>query len=93
MAKLIKYVADLVGIDHVGLGVDSVIDPDEIVKLSKIYPATWPNVTLAEQRKKVFAQPEQLPRLTEELLRSFSEDDVLKILGGNFERVAAQVWH
>ncbi|TGQ11381.1 dipeptidase, partial [Mesorhizobium sp. M00.F.Ca.ET.217.01.1.1] len=33
MAKLIKYVADLVGIDHVGLGVDSVIDPDEIVKL------------------------------------------------------------
>ncbi|MER9076885.1 dipeptidase, partial [Mesorhizobium sp. M0904] len=92
MAKHIKYVADLVGIDHVGIGVDSVLDRDELPKLLKLYPEAWPNVTLDEMQKKVFAQPEQLPRLTEELLNSFSEDDVLKILGGNFERVAAQVW-
>ncbi|MDX8535918.1 membrane dipeptidase [Mesorhizobium sp. VK25A] len=92
IAKNIKYIADLVGVNHVGIGIDSVIDPDEVVKFSKIYPECWPNVTLAEQQKKVFAQPEQLPRLTEELLHSFVEDDVMNILGGNFERVAAQIW-
>ena len=36
---------------------------------------------------------QDLPRLTDALLgRGYSEDDVQKVLGGNFMRVFRQVW-
>ncbi|MDB6010054.1 MAG: hypothetical protein JWL65_2304 [Gammaproteobacteria bacterium] len=39
------------------------------------------------------AQPEQLPQLTEGLLkRGYAEEDVRNILGLNWLRVARQVW-
>jgi membrane dipeptidase len=39
------------------------------------------------------AQPEQLPQLTEGLLkRGYADDDVRNILGLNWLRVARQVW-
>jgi membrane dipeptidase len=40
-----------------------------------------------------FAQPEVLPRITETLLdRGYGDDDVRKIMGGNFLRLARAVW-
>jgi len=93
MARHIAYVADLVGVDHVGIGVDSVLDPDELPKLFKLYPQAWPDPAMQAVDAIAFAQPEQLPRLTEELLkRGLGEADVMKVLGGNFLRVATQVW-
>ena len=45
------------------------------------------------QENVTYLQPEQLPKFTEILLaRGYCEADVRGILGGNWLRVARQVW-
>jgi membrane dipeptidase len=93
MVRHINYIVDLVGVRHVGLGLDSVLDPDELPKLFKLYPQAWPGASMEEQRKKKFGQPEILPQITDELLRNgYTQNDVSAIMGGNFMRVASEVW-
>jgi membrane dipeptidase len=93
MVRHIDYVRELVGIEHVGIGVDSVIDPNEVPRLVKLYPEAWPDPAMHEVQTLAFAQPEQLPKLTDELLsRGYDDDSVKKVLGENFLRVAGQVW-
>ncbi|WP_081738849.1 dipeptidase [Mesorhizobium ciceri] len=91
----IDYVANLVGVDHVGLGLDAVLDPDEMPNLVKEFPNVWPE-SEADQwdySSWRFILPEQLPDIAEGLLlRQYSETDVKKIMGQNFTRVAAAVW-
>jgi membrane dipeptidase len=93
IARHIDYVVGLVGVEHVGLGIDSVVDKDEPTKLFERYPQAWPGSTAAEMASAAFAQPEQIPEITEALLaKGYSDDDVQAILGKNFLRVAAEVW-
>ncbi|MFB9984734.1 dipeptidase [Mesorhizobium kowhaii] len=91
----IDYVANLVGVDHVGLGLDAVLDPDEMPNLVKEFPNVWP-ASEADQwdySSWRFILPEQLPEIAEGLLlRQYSETEVKKIMGQNFARVAAAVW-
>lgn len=92
MARHIDYVVQLVGAQHVGLGLDTVVDEEEGPKLQKAYPEAWPGYTSEDARTK-FAQPEQLPAIAEILLgKGYSEQDIRGILGENFLRVASQVW-
>jgi len=93
MVRHIDYIVNLVGVEHVGLGVDSVLDRDELPKLLKLYPHAWPDPAMREVESIAFAQLEQLPQITQELLKlGYDDDSVKKILGGNFLRVAAEVW-
>ncbi|MEN8722570.1 MAG: membrane dipeptidase [Alphaproteobacteria bacterium] len=92
IADHIQYVVDLVGDDHVGLGLDHVYDMegmfDELAKSRDIWPA---DLGYSEGIK--IAGPEELPLITDELIkRNMSEDAIRKILGGNLVRVADQVW-
>ncbi|MEI9431686.1 dipeptidase [Mesorhizobium sp. Cs1299R1N3] len=91
----IDYVANLVGVDHVGLGLDAVLDPDEMPNLVKEFPNVWPE-SEADQwdySSWRFILPEQLPDIAEGLLlRQYSDSDIKKIMGQNFTRVAAAVW-
>ena len=67
----IEYIANLIGIDHVGIGAD------------------WDGV---EIMPKGIESIDKLKNLTESLLkRDFSEQDIKKILGGNFKRVYKEV--
>jgi membrane dipeptidase len=92
VARHIDYVVQLVGADHVGLGLDYVFDMSEmdanLAEHRDIWPEEWgykPGIQ--------FVAPEQLPELTELLLqRQYREDDIRKILGGNLLRVAEAVW-
>ena len=46
-----------------------------------------------QARSITFVGPEELPRVTEEMLRrGFSDDEVRAVLGGNLLRVAREVW-
>lgn len=93
--KHIDYVVSLVGIDHVGLGLDAVLDPDETPKLCKIYQRFMPISESEDPNEQVwnFVMPEDFLGITEALLtRGYGEPDVKKILGENFLRVASQVW-
>lgn len=88
----IDYVAELVGPEHVALGLDYCGEDDMLaVQLeAEERPLTY---TYTAETLPKFMPPERLPQIVEQLLRSgHSPDDVRGILGENFLRVAAQVW-
>jgi len=91
IVRHIDYVAQLVGTDHVGLGLDYVIDQQELEDFLKSHPEMFPPDKYHGGAKMV--RPEQIPEIAESLLkRGYSETDVRKILGENHLRVAKQVW-
>jgi membrane dipeptidase len=97
LADCVSYVRDLVGADHVGLGLDYVPvdsqDVSEFDALSGTKPDFWPPADygapwpMKDAAPGVFAE---LATLLHE--RGWSEVDVRKVLGENFLRVARAVW-
>ena len=81
----IEYLADLVGPEHVGLGIDYVYDQNFDSR------SVWsPHYS---GRPVGVLEPEQLPDVTELLLaRGHSEQVIRGILGENWLRVADVVW-
>jgi membrane dipeptidase len=92
----IEYVADLVGIDHVGIGSDFFETESEIrfARFARSYPAATgvyasPDTVYVDG----FERIDRFPRLTEALVRRrFSDENVLKVLGRNFLRVFRHAW-
>ena len=96
LADCVTYVRDLVGPDHVGLGLDyTPPDPahpgaeDDFSGHDDFWPpsdygAPWPMQDVG---------PSAFAELAALLLgRGWPDEDVIKVLGGNFLRVARQVW-
>jgi membrane dipeptidase len=93
MARHIDYAVNLIGADHVGLGLDYVFDMEEMDTALAAHAHIFPKGMGYEPGIKLVA-PEQLPELTELLLKmQYRDDDIRKILGGNLMRVAEAVWH
>lgn len=100
----IAYKADLVGIDHTGIGIDyyegqSGVEDDATATAryqSRLTSGLWraedyppPPYLFPEG----IETPRTLPRLTERLMeRGFSEEDIRKVLGLNWMRVYRAVW-
>jgi membrane dipeptidase len=91
VANHIDHVVSLVGEDHVGIGLDYVFDATELSESAKTMPHLFAGYDVSEGIKLV--APEQIVEIVEILLRrGYSGDVIGKILGGNFMRVAGQVW-
>jgi membrane dipeptidase len=92
LADHIDYMANLVGnSDHISLGLDLVYF-HEILEMfyQKAGATTYPKGYLGSMDS---LQPEKIDEIIEELLtRGYSDSIVKNILGGNFLRVAEQVW-
>ncbi|MFC1407260.1 MULTISPECIES: dipeptidase [Streptacidiphilus] len=100
----IKYVADLVGVDHIGLGLDYFSgqhpyssDEDAAAFYQKYLetgewsPASYPPPPYLYP--KGIETPDKAANLTEALVQAgFSTDEVQKIIGGNWMRVFREVW-
>lgn len=87
------YMVNLVGPAHVGIGLDYVRNTAAFWRWVRASPEAWPLVDGKPHDDTAFAQPEQLLQLAGLMLeRGYAEDDVRNILGGNFLRVARQVW-
>jgi membrane dipeptidase len=87
----LEYVIDLVGPEHVGLGLDYMIDKQELLDYIQAHPEKFPPSLGVDHL--AFVEPEQIPEITDLLLaRGYSDAVVRAILGENFLRVAAQVW-
>ena len=96
MLDNIAYVADLVGVDHVGIGSDffESESPVRFHAFFKVrYPEVFGNYELSNVYFDDFNRVDHFPRLTQALReRGFSVEDTKKILGGNFLRVFDRVW-
>ncbi|MEA2529256.1 MAG: rane dipeptidase [Thermomicrobiales bacterium] len=94
----IKYVADLTGIDHVGIGTDNFQYDSFYCQLGRAefertFPSFFGGYKPEEKHAEGFGCWAEWPNLTAQLLRrGFGADDVAKVLGGNFLRVFEQVW-
>ncbi len=82
----ISHIADLVGIDHVGLGLDFVKDDGPLYPEDEIFG-------VGENRLiPGFENEDDLPNMTECLVkRGFHEDEIAKVLGGNLLRLLKAV--
>jgi membrane dipeptidase len=104
----INYVADLVGVDHVGIGADIIEFLDsrfvDEMRLRAVSHLTQPIDTyleagyLAKTSYETFYPSEfnsiaKSLNITKGLVASgYSDDEILKILGGNFLRLFGRVW-
>lgn len=103
-AEFIDYAVNLMGIDHVGLGIDYYMGMDPIIPPDKaqaryddaVATGRW-DATAYPPPPHYFPTgietPDRLPNLTAALLdRGYSAEDAAKIMGGNWLRVFRAVW-
>jgi membrane dipeptidase len=87
-----RYVADLVGTAHVGLGLDFVFDRAELDECVRQNPQLFPAGVHGGEGFRMIA-PERVPDIASGLSQcGFSDDEVCGILGANWLRVARMAW-
>ena len=95
IADHVEYLLDLVGPDHVGIGLDYFFEADVDASFQDALAGNedyWPRDQYPGGEIRC-AAPSQLRELTALLLaRGRSEAEVRAVLGGNFLRVASEVW-
>jgi membrane dipeptidase len=98
MVEQIDYVAQRVGPEHVGIGLDYVYDQEQDELPKGTDPSYWfpldQGYTKDFYKSSVFVRPEALGGLGPRLARlGYSENAVADIWGGNFLRIAQQCWN
>jgi membrane dipeptidase len=92
LVEHIDHMVSLVGPEHVGIGMDTVFRNEDYSDLLARHRDYWPERQYREGAGG-FVPPEAFPRVTQALLdRGYPEAAVRGILGGNFLRIAGQVW-
>ena len=88
----VDHIAQRVGPEHVGIGLDYVFDERELLG----YLDESPSLFAVEDQQRMeypILGPECLPAIVRGLAdMGYSEGDIRKVVGGNFLRVADQVW-
>ncbi len=96
IVRHIDYACELIGAEHVGIGLDYVFTGDFASDFSpEDHSDYWPAEYYqgSELNDDTLFCPSQLPQLTEALMkRGYSDDNIRGILGENMIRVARQVW-
>lgn len=90
----IDYIAQLVGVEYVGLGTDIVYFPELIDKFIADNPLFYSEQYVKSTgRDWSILQPEQLIEIVAEMkLRGYTDAAIKKVLGENYLRVVDQVW-
>jgi membrane dipeptidase len=90
------YLKRLVGVDHIGLGGDFMYGRND---LTQINPLVWPpdaySVLPPKEMFMVkgYEKITELPNVTQGLMqRGWTDDEIHKVLGGNWLRVYQKVW-
>jgi membrane dipeptidase len=97
IADHIDHVVQMTGIEHAGVGSDADLygydqmDPAMNARLRAAYTDSYAFRERLDTDG--FDHPRKFFDLTEALLRrGYSDDDVLLVLGGNFQRLMAEIW-
>jgi len=93
MARHMDHVADLVGPEHLAIGIDHVYFLEQQARYRAANPNTYPEGYPPADWTGSYLGPGHVLELTEVLLRrGYEERHVRGILGENFLRVASHVW-
>ena len=94
LVRAIDYAVQLVGPEHVGLGLDFVFDRAELNAFIEANASTFPSgYGYTDNGPVQFVSPAQLSDVTSALVGlGYSLAAIEGILGGNFNRVASLVW-
>lgn len=85
----IDYMRDLIGIDHVGVGPDFVDYAPELI----LGDVATKGLSVSAQFPKDAEDVTKMLNITKGLVaRGYKEEEIKKILGGNFLRVLMEVW-
>ena len=93
--KHIEYVADLVGIEHVGIGLDfdETNTPENYYADNLRFPELVSGFSWEEKRIQDLTDASQLPNVTRALVvAGFTREEIDEVLGLNLVRVLQQVW-
>ncbi|MEX0731101.1 MAG: membrane dipeptidase [Aquisalimonadaceae bacterium] len=86
----VDHILDLVGPEHVGLGFDAVYTPEITYKRFGENASRYPGYPKPPWE---FLLPQRVPDVVEGMVqRGYDDETIGKILGGNYLRVARQVW-
>ena len=91
----VDYLSELLGIDHIGLGLDfdDASSRDQWLAANKRNTEFESRWSFEERRIEYLSGPDEVPNVTRALVaHGYSDDDIRKILGGNFLRVFDNVW-
>jgi membrane dipeptidase len=92
LLRQLRYVIDLVGTEHVGLGLDYVFDRCELDEFVSDNPTLFPPGMDAGTYMPMVG-PECIAEIAEGLLRdNLTDEQIRGILGRNWLRIAKQVW-
>lgn len=92
LLRQLRYTIDLVGPEHVGLGLDYVFDRAELDEYVRTNPGLFP-IGLTAGGGLAMVEPESLESIANGLARdNLTDEQISGILGGNWLRVARQVW-
>ena len=91
----VEYVADLAGVDHVGIGldIDETSSPERFAEFKRRFPELCANYAFETRRVDGLSELTDCPQIARGLVaRGYSDQEIMKILGGNFMRVFKEVW-
>jgi membrane dipeptidase len=90
----VDHAVQLIGPEHVALGLDYVFDSSELDELIVKMPQTFPaELGYRPGMRMPMIEPERIPEIGQALLdRGYGEAAVAAILGGNLLRLAKQIW-
>ncbi|TPI11034.1 peptidase M19 [Mesorhizobium sp. B4-1-3] len=94
LADHVEYLIDLAGPRHVGIGLDYAfpVEVEGIEDIISSNPHFWPRNEYPEG-KTTYSSPSQMKELIEVLLRRGQpERTVRDVMGGNFMRLAREIW-
>jgi membrane dipeptidase len=92
VARHIDHVAQCVGVEHVGISLDYVYDQAELLDALRTMRDTFPDPSAYAGAPRMLP-PEGLVDVVAELcVRGYGDPELAAILGGNWRRVAEQVW-
>jgi membrane dipeptidase len=92
----VEYVIKLVGVDNVGIGLDLFEGEtmESALNSDKLFPDMFKHPYIQEKKHPIGMQSvAEVPNITKGLVaRGYSDDEIMKVIGGNLLRVYGRVW-
>jgi membrane dipeptidase len=93
MFRHLDYMVQLVGPDHVGLGIDYVADTQALLRYLSDRPDEWPDAASTNVQSVEYLAPEDVWTVVSRMdSAGYPASAIRKILGENYIRIASEIW-